>query len=34
MDDCTIVGKSEPLIDQFKVKIAKYVDITNMGDLH
>ena len=34
VDDCTIVGKSQALIDRFKVKIAKSVDITDMGSLH
>jgi len=34
VDDCTIVGKSLLLINRFKVEIAKYVDITDMGDLH
>ena len=30
----TAVGKSQSLINQFKDKITKYVDITDMGDLH
>ena len=34
VDDCTIVGKSQALIDRFKVEIAKSVDITDMGGLH
>ena len=34
VDDCTIVGKSLALVERFKVEIAKYVEITNMGTLH
>ena len=34
VDNCTIVGKSKKLIECFKTEIAKYVDITNLGDLH
>ena len=34
VDDCTIMGKSQVLIDRFKVEIAKSVDITDMGGLH
>ena len=34
VDDCTIVGKTKALVDRFKVEIAKFVDITDMGDLH
>jgi len=34
VDDCTIVGKSQSLINRFKIEIVKYVDITDMGDLH
>jgi len=34
VDNCTIVGKSLLLINWFKVEIAKYVDIIDMGDLH
>ena len=34
VDDCTIVGKSQALIDQFKVEIANAVEITDMGGLH
>ena len=33
-DDCTIVGKSKKLIECFKTELAKYVDITNLGNLH
>ena len=34
VDDCTIVGKSKVLVEQFKTEIAKFVDITDLGDLH
>ena len=34
VDDCTIVGKSKVLVEWFKTKIAKFVDITDLGDLH
>ena len=34
VDDCSIVGKTKALIAQFKVEIAKYVDISDMGKLH
>ena len=34
VDDCTIVGKSKKLIECFKTEIPKYVDITDLGDLH
>src|ERR1700678_740132 len=34
VDDCSIVGKSKALIKRFKVEIAKFVDITDMGELH
>ena len=34
IDDCTIVGKSKMLIGRFKTEIAKYVEITDLGDLH
>ena len=34
VDDCSIVGKSKALIARFKVEIAKFVDITDMGELH
>ena len=33
-DDCTIAGKSQVLVEWFKVEIAKYVEITDMGALH
>jgi hypothetical protein len=34
VDDCSIVGKTKALIARFKVEMAKFVDITDMGDLH
>ena len=34
VDNCTIMGKSQMLIDRFKGEIAKHVDITDMGTLH
>ena len=34
IDDCTIVGKSQVLVERFKAEIQKHVDITDMGDLH
>ena len=34
VDNCTIVGKSKVLVEQFKMEIAKFVDITDLGDLH
>ena len=34
VDDCMNVGKSQALIDRFKVEITKSIDITDMGSLH
>ena len=34
VDDCTIVGKGTPIINKFKAEIAKYVEITDLGELH
>jgi hypothetical protein len=34
VDDCSIVGKSKALIKRFKVEIAKFINITDMGELH
>jgi hypothetical protein len=34
VDDCSIVGKFKVLIEQFKVEIVKFIDITDMGELH
>jgi reverse transcriptase-like protein len=33
VDDCSIVGRTRALIARFKVEIAKFVDITDMGEL-
>jgi Reverse transcriptase (RNA-dependent DNA polymerase) len=34
VDDCTIVATTQPLIDGFKVMIAKHVEITDLGEIH
>ena len=34
VDDCKIVGTSIALIVRFKIEIAKYVAITDLGELH
>ena len=34
VDDCSIVGKTKVLVEQFKVEMAKFVDIMDMGELH
>jgi hypothetical protein len=34
VDDCSIVEKTKVLIARFKLEIAKFVDITDMGELH
>ena len=34
VDDCSIVGKTNALIARFKTKIMKFVNITDMGELH
>jgi hypothetical protein len=34
VDDCTIVGRPKQLIPKFKNEIQKYVQITNLGELH
>ena len=34
IDDCTIVGKSQALVERFKAEIQKHADITDMGELH
>ena len=34
VDDCTIVGKSQKLVDRFKAEIKKHVNIMDMGNLH
>jgi hypothetical protein len=34
VDDCSVVGKTKALVARFKVEIAKFVDITDMGELN
>jgi hypothetical protein len=34
VDDCSIVASSSSLVAGFKTEIAKYVDITDLGNLH
>ena len=34
VDDCSIVGNTRKLVDRFKVEMAKFVDITDLGELH
>ena len=34
VDDCTIMGKSQKLVDLFKAEIKKHVNITDMSNLH
>ena len=34
VDDCSIVGKTKALIARFKLEIAKFVTITDLGELH
>lgn len=34
VDDCSIVGRLKSMVQKFKIKIQKYVDITDLGDLH
>src|ERR1700678_1302435 len=34
VDDCSIVGKTKALIARFKLEIAKFVAITDLGELH
>ena len=34
INDCTIVATSQPLIIKFKIKITKYVDISDLGEFH
>ena len=33
-DNCTIVATAQPLINSFKIAIAKHVQITNLGEIH
>ena len=34
VDDCSTAGCPKAIIQKFKIKIQKYVQITNLGDLH
>ena len=34
VDDCSIAGRPKVIIQKFKIEIQKYVQITNLGDLH
>ena len=34
VDDCTIMGINQAIVERFKAEIAKHVDIADMGDLH
>jgi len=34
IDDCTIVGNKQSLIDKFKAEISKHIEITDLGKLH
>ena len=34
VDDCTIAGTSITLVLRFKIEIAKFVSITDLGELH
>ena len=34
VDDCSIAGRPKKIIQKFKIKIQKYVEITDLGDLH
>ena len=34
VDDCTVVGTSIYLINEFKTKISKHVEITDLGEIH
>ena len=34
VDDCSIAGKTKSLVKRFKVEMAKFIDIMDMGDLH
>ena len=34
VDDCTIVAMSMHLIENFKITIAKHVEISDLGELH
>ena len=34
VDDCSIAGRPKAIIQKFKIEIQKYVQITDLGDLH
>ena len=34
IDDCTIVATTQPLIDGFRITIAKHIRITNLREIH
>jgi Reverse transcriptase (RNA-dependent DNA polymerase) len=34
VDDCTIAASSMALIDEFKAELRKYVEVTDLGELH
>jgi hypothetical protein len=34
VDDCSIVGNTKTLVARFKFEMAKFVDITDLGELH
>ena len=34
VDDCSIAGRLKSVIQKFKLEIQKYVQITDLGDLH
>ena len=34
VDDCSIAGHQKVIIQKFKIKIQKHVQITDLGDLH
>ena len=34
VDDCSIAGRPKQLIQKFKIEIQKFVQITDLGDLH
>ena len=34
VDDCSLVATALPLIKNFKIQIAKHVEITDLGEIH
>jgi hypothetical protein len=34
VDDCSMAGRPKGIIDKFKIEIQKYVEITDLGELH